>query len=58
MEKEIKDCSTCIGKFEYKSQGKCRYCKRNTEDYLGRDESKMHQDNYKHADDSGSNLPF
>jgi hypothetical protein len=43
MEDERK-CRTCIGKYEYKTQGKCRYCKRNTEDYWGKDETKMTED--------------
>lgn len=58
LEIEERKCTTCIGKYEYKTGGKCRYCKWNTEDYWGRKESKMIEDNYKYVDDKNSDLPF
>lgn len=52
-------CSTCIGKYEYKTASRCRYCKWNKEDYFGRKESKMINDNYRYAEeDENSDIPY
>jgi hypothetical protein len=52
-------CSSCIRKYDYKTAIPCRYCKWNTEDYFGKNESKMVNDNYIHIeDDKNSEVPF
>lgn len=52
-------CKTCIGKLEYRTSNSCRYCKYNNENYFGRDDSKMIQDNYKFVENkNGGALPF
>lgn len=52
-------CSTCIGKYEYKTAIPCRYCKWNKEHYWGRNESKMVNDNYKYVVQSeNGNIPY
>ena len=40
-------CRSCIGRLEYKTSIPCRYCKWNTEQYWGRDESRMVEDHYR-----------
>lgn len=53
-------CKSCIGRYEYKTSLSCRYCKYNTEPYLGRDESKMIKDGYRYVPpkDTNDNIPF
>ena len=59
MCEDIKKCSICISKYDYKTSSSCRYCRWNKEDYWDRDETKMIQDNYRYTkDNKDSNIPF
>ena len=52
-------CKTCIGRLEYRTSPSCKYCRYNRENYYGRNELKMIQDNYKYVGiNNNDKLPF
>ena len=59
MKMKANKCKTCIGKYECKTSYPCLYCKWNKEQYFGRDERNMINDNYRYVEEEeNSDIPY
>lgn len=54
----ISKCESCIGRYEHKTSGNCRYCIWNSErhKYLFRDKNREDMDYYTYVEDCGKHL--